>query len=137
MNHKESAVWTMFSRFIRARDADDNGYCRCISCNKVRKWNDSIDCGHYIAKGSDSALKYNELNNNAQCSYYCNKMKSGNPIMYRIGLVDKIGEEKVKQLELSHQFKTTKNKPSQLELNIMFNYYRDEFNKLKKQKCLD
>ncbi len=137
MNHKESAVWAMFSKFIRARDADWNGYCKCISCGRVKKWNDSIDAGHYIPKGSDSALKYNEINVNAQCSYYCNKMKSGNQLLYRIGLVGKVGEEKVKQLEMAHFHKTTKKKPNQIELNLMYNYYRDEFNKLKKQKCLD
>lgn len=134
INHDEKAVWRMFSRFIRARDTDENGYCRCISCGTVRHWKE-MDCGHYIAKGSDTALKYNEINNNGQCTS-CNVYKSGNLINYRQGLINKYGEKLVKELETSHFFKVTKKKPNQLELNAMFNYYKQEFKKLELIKNL-
>lgn len=137
INHTEDAVWRVFSKFIRARDADWRGNCRCISCGVIKNWKDGIDAGHFISKGSDSALKYNEMNVNAQCSEYCNRRMSGNLILYRIGLVRKIGEENVIKLEQAHFFKTTKKKPNQLELNAMFDYYTKKFNKLKKEKCLD
>ena len=137
INHSEKNVWDIFSKFIRARDADWRGNCRCISCGIIKNWKDGIDAGHYIAQGSDYALKFNEINVNAQCSYYCNKMKSGNLILYRIGLVGKVGEKKVKELEQSHFFKTTRKKLNQTELNLMYNYYKEKFEKLKKEKCLD
>ena len=35
----------------------------------------------------------------------CNTHLSGNPIQYRIGLVEKIGEDKVKELEYNHDVK--------------------------------
>jgi hypothetical protein len=137
IDHSEKAVWGMFSKFIRARDADWRGYVRCISCGCIKKWNRGIDAGHYIARGNDNALKYNEINVNGQCSEYCNRRLSGNLIMYRIGLVRKVGEEKVKLLEESHFFKTTKKNLNQLERNAAYDFYKKEFEKLNKEKCLD
>lgn len=134
-NKSEKSLWDIFSKFIRARDADWRGYCNCISCSVMKNWK-QMDSGHYIPKGSDSALKYNEINNNAQCDS-CNRFKSGNLISYRMGLINKYGEEKVKQLEQSHYFKTTKKKLNQLQINVMYDYYKKEFEKLKKEKCLD
>jgi hypothetical protein len=117
----------------------------------------TFDSGHYIAKGSDSALKFNEINYNAQCTSCnlgndvnfltiylrnhlvadSNQYKSGNLIEYRQGLVRKYSEEKVKLLEQSHYFKTTKKKPDQLQLNAMYDFYKKKFNTLKKEKCLE
>jgi len=64
-------------------------------------------------------------------------MKSGNLIEYRQSLVRKYGDEKVKQLEQSHYFKTTHEKLDQLQLHVMFDFYKKEFTKLQKEKCLD
>lgn len=38
----------------RISRADDDGYCTCVTCGHVGKWNDGFDGGHYIAKGSCS-----------------------------------------------------------------------------------
>ena len=134
-NKSENSVWNIFSKFIRARDANWQGYCKCISCSVMKNWKE-MDSGHFIPKGSDYALKFNEINNNAQCTS-CNRYKSGNLISYRFGLVNKYGEKKVKQLEQSHYFKTTKKKLDQLQLNMMYDYYKKKFDELKKEKCLD
>ena len=133
-NHSEKTLWDIFSKFIRARDANWKGYCTCISCSKTDKW-ETFDAGHYIPRGSDAALKYNEINVNAQC-YTCNRMKSGNLIAYRMALISKYGEEKVKQLEQSHYFKTTHKKLNQLEINASFDFYNKKFKELEREKCL-
>jgi hypothetical protein len=91
-----------------------------------------MDAGHYIPVGSDRALKYNEINVNGQCST-CNRMKSGNLIEYRFGLINKVGEKTVKELEQSHYFKTTKKKLTQLEINALYEYYQ---NKIKDKELL-
>jgi hypothetical protein len=109
MTHFEKSVWDIFSKFIRARNANWQRYCKCIICSKTANWK-TYDSGHYIAQSSDSALKFNEINN-AQC-FACNRMKSDNLIEYRQGLVRKYSKEKVKKLEQSHIFKTTKKKPN-------------------------
>ena len=135
MNHTEKSLWKIFSKFIRFRDADERGYCHCISCNKIDNWK-KLDAGHYIPKGSDMALKFNEINVNAQCSS-CNVYKSGNIIEYRIGLIKKYGEKIVKKLELSHQFKTTHKKLNQLEINELWKYYSKKVKELEKIKSYD
>jgi len=127
-NHTEKELWTLFSNYIRTRDADWRGYAKCISCSTVKQWKE-FDCGHYIPKGSDYALKFDEINNNAQCRA-CNYFKSGNLIEYRKGLVSKCGEKMVKKLELSHEFKTTKKKLNQFEINVMYKDYQDKLKRL-------
>lgn len=76
--------------YIRERDKN----LPCISCGKFAK----LEAGHYIADGSSSFLRFNLDNIHGQCMS-CNRYGHGNLINYRIGLVKKIGEDKVKWLE--------------------------------------
>lgn len=64
-----------FSKFIRLRDADRNGICRCITCGTPHHWKD-IDCGHFVSR-EKSVTRYDERNCHAQCKV-CNRFKSGN-----------------------------------------------------------
>lgn len=81
-----------FQQWIRMRDVLDN----CISCgiDRAEQW----DGGHYWKAELYSGLIFHEDNCNKQCSR-CNKELHGNESNYRIGLVKKIGEERVKWLE--------------------------------------
>jgi hypothetical protein len=88
---------TLFSYFVRQRDADENGYIRCISCGGFRKWKYS-DCGHFISR-NHKALRFNEQNCNAQCKN-CNGRLKGNLLEYRKGLIIKIGLKAVESLEM-------------------------------------
>jgi Bacteriophage Lambda NinG protein len=47
-------------------------------------------------------LRFNEDNVHAQCKY-CNNQLSGNAANYRIGLVKRIGLERVEALECDHK----------------------------------
>ena len=80
----------VFNAYIRKRDEGET----CISCGS----NSANQAGHYFPVKGFSSLRYNELNVNLQCAS-CNMYKYGNQAMYRIGLVRKIGEEAVKNLE--------------------------------------
>jgi hypothetical protein len=89
---------TTFNAYIRKRDALQN----CISCNKpLRPGN--IDCGHYYSSGGHYNLRFNEDNCHAQCSRPCNKDKAGDLINYRLGLINRIGQERLTQLEALSQ----------------------------------
>lgn len=81
-----------FNKFIRLRDRD----LPCISCGRFHQgqWH----AGHYRSVGACPELRFNEDNVHKQCSV-CNNHKSGNAIEYRIGLVERIGVEKVEFLE--------------------------------------
>lgn len=37
----------IFSEYIRRRDADKDGFVRCISCGRRIRWEDA-DCGHLV-----------------------------------------------------------------------------------------
>jgi hypothetical protein len=84
-----------FNAFIRARDA----HLPCISCGRFHTG--SYDAGHYRTVGSMPALRFDEDNCHRQC-VPCNQHKSGNVVEYRIGLVARIGAERVARLEGPH-----------------------------------
>ena len=85
-----------FNAWVRARDADQP----CISCGRHHQG--KYDAGHYRSVGSNPALRFEPLNCHRQC-VPCNQHKSGNAIEYRIGLVARIGAEKVAWLEGQHE----------------------------------
>jgi hypothetical protein len=35
---------------VRVKSADDNGYCQCVTCPTISKWNDGIQGGHFISR---------------------------------------------------------------------------------------
>lgn len=71
----------------------------CISCGTRRtvQW----EAGHYLSVGARPELRFEALNIHLQC-HRCNELLSGNQAKYRIGLVEKIGEEAVQELEGPH-----------------------------------
>lgn len=83
-----------FNHWIRLRDTNQ----LCISCDKpLRKGN--VDCGHYHSAGGHYNVRFNEDNCHAQCSRPCNKDKAGDLINYRIGLINRIGLERLEYLD--------------------------------------
>lgn len=122
-----------FSRYIRLRDServDDRWVGKCITCNKTGlvAWideNDNIrfvkgwDAGHFISRGVHQ-LRFDEENVNLQCSFHCNKMKSGNLEKYKPALDFKYGDgtweklSKLAQQDGSHKLFT---KAEYLQMN--------------------
>lgn len=82
----------VFNQFIRLRDKD----LPCISCGRYHQgqWH----AGHYKTVGSSPELRFCEENVHKQCSP-CNNHLSGNIVNYRLGLIEKIGLERVEWLE--------------------------------------
>lgn len=89
---KINKVRKVFQQYIRLRDQ----HLPCISCGAInpQKW----DAGHYLKAELYTGLIFDENNTWRQCQK-CNQHGGGMPIEYRIGLVQRIGEEKVKALE--------------------------------------
>jgi hypothetical protein len=86
----------VFSEFIRLRDAEVNGYTKCITCGKVLFWRD-MDCGHYCGR-KHLSTRYHEQNCHAQCKH-CNGFMEGQHFIYRRKLVELYGEAEVQKLE--------------------------------------
>lgn len=114
---------SVFNAWVRARDADQP----CISCGRHHQG--KYDAGHYRSVGSNPALRFEPLNCHRQC-VPCNQHKSGNAIEYRIGLVARIGAEKVAWLEGLHEPK----KYTIEDLQQITAHYRALLRDLKKQQ---
>ena len=74
---------TIFSIYIRLRDANKDGFCKCISCQKINHWKD-VDAGHFIGR-SHLITRYDPKNVYAQCRY-CNRYLAGNQYLYSVSL---------------------------------------------------
>lgn len=96
----------VFQRWVRLRDKG----LPCISCDNgsPTDWSG----GHYFPAGQYSGMIFDERNCHAQCNSHCNRYLSGNLVNYRMGLVNRYGEEFVKKLEsdaiLRRDYKYTK-----------------------------
>ncbi len=73
----------------------------CISCGRTDAtiWN----AGHYVSVGACRTIRFNPDNVHKQCARPCNKDLGGNAIKYRVGLVAKIGVDRVEALEAWHE----------------------------------
>ena len=119
----------VFSQYIRLRDSDANGYCRCISCGRVHYWKD-IQNGHYMSRRYLST-RFDEMNCNAQC-VACNIFNQGNIQMYRQNLIKKIGEKNVDYLE--YKAKGITKHYSVFELQELIKYYTILIKKFESEK---
>jgi len=90
ISDRKKKVQILVNKYARLRDTKDG----CISCDTGK----SEHGGHFWAMGSNSALRYNLDNVHGQC-VVCNFRKHGNPLEYRIRLVKKIGEDRVRWLD--------------------------------------
>jgi hypothetical protein len=92
LKHWEDMTQRVVNDYIRERDHD----LPCISCGTFETV--SGKPGITVPAAKASHLRYNEDNINKQC-HHCNVQLSGNQQQYRIGLVEKIGAERVEALE--------------------------------------
>jgi len=98
----------IFNKFIRLRDRDRP--CICCGFGEVGGSNrefsgwavgGDFDAGHYRSRGSAGHLRFNEDNCHKQ-SKKCNRWGAGRAVDYRIGLIQRIGLERVEALEANN-----------------------------------
>ena len=119
---------TVFSRYIRLRDAMPSGMFRCISCGKIKPI-EQADCGHFHSR-THMSTRFDEDNCHAECRY-CNRFSADHIIGYRENLIKKIGEQRFMLLYIkAHETK----KWSHFELEQLAKYYRALVQKLQKEK---
>lgn len=93
----------------RISRADDNGYCTCVTCGKVGKYNDGFDGGHFIEKSKSSYWMLDPRNIHPQCKP-CNKdgMKyGGKNVVYTLWMIDTYGREFVDHMEEMKRTRTS------------------------------
>lgn len=92
-----SEAQAAFNYYVRMRDA----HLPCISCGKAANGTGSWDAGHYLTVGARPELRFNEDNVHRQC-VKCNQHLHGNLVLYRLGLIERRGQEVVALLEGPH-----------------------------------
>ena len=115
-----------FNAFIRLRD-QMKGY-PCISSGRPLDWSgNAVDAGHYRSVGSAPHLRFNEDNCHAQ-SKKDNSYGAGCAVDYRLGLIARIGIERVEALEADQRPR----KWSIEELKQITSTYKQKLRDLKK-----
>ncbi len=106
---------TVFSKYIRLRDADTEGYCRCSTCGEVHHWT-KIQAGHFISR-KHYATRWNEDNVHAQC-VACNVFRYGEQYKFSLYLGDKLSKELLEKSRLIAKF-------TDIEIKEMIDDYND------------
>ncbi|HEY0088891.1 MAG TPA: recombination protein NinG [Candidatus Lokiarchaeia archaeon] len=128
MKNNSADIW--FSRFIRLRDSDDEGYCKCVTCNNKFWWK-SMDCGHWV-KRQHNGVRFHEKNCHAQCKD-CNWLKQGNDSVYEKVIIERYGMG-IRNLLKSAEHKAFKQ--SKMDLKILAQIYKEKTILLAKSKGL-
>lgn len=93
----------LLQKLVKLKAADENGYCKCVTCGKVEHWK-LMDGGHFISRRW-TALKLMEENIQPQCKG-CNGFLNGNMVAYTTYMIDTYGREFVDELQvLKHETK--------------------------------
>lgn len=88
---------TVYSRYIRLKAADRNGYCACVTCPAIRQWNDGMQAGHYVNR-DDWPTRFDDRNVHPQC-VSCNKHHSGRISRYAVYLKKEYGDGIIDELD--------------------------------------
>lgn len=99
---KKRSKWVVeaqaaFNGWVRARDAGLPCICCGVPMGPGRPGG-AVDAGHYRSVGSAPHLRFEPDNCHAQRKY-CNKFGAGRAVDYRLGLIERIGLERVEALE--------------------------------------
>lgn len=123
-------LWKVFSEYIRLRDSDENGFCKCFTCTRVAFWR-KMDCGHGVGR-QHWGTKYNEKNNHAQCKV-CNGFEGGRADRYEKAVNKRYGPQTWDLLNIQ---KRQVSKWSQFEFDQLEKYYTGLVVQMKKEKNL-
>lgn len=125
-NDYSKELEVLVNKFIRLRDEDKP----CISCNSPAG-TFKLTAGHYYPAGTYKNIRFNEDNIHGQCWYNCNKNKHGNLSEYRPRLIERIGIERVEELD---RLRNVDAKFSIPELIKMKTLYRKKIKQILKSK---
>ena len=120
---------TIFSLFIRLREATDEGLVQCFTCNKVSHYKSGMQNGHFQSR-KHLATRWDETNCQVQC-VGCNMFKAGEQYKFSIYLDSKYGEGTSEEIELLAR---TILKVSRIDYEEKITYYKELVDNLKKDK---
>jgi hypothetical protein len=116
----KNKCWDLFSVWIRTKDADENGYVKCYTCETVKHWKE-MQAGHAIG-GRHNAVLLDEEIVKTQC-LRCNVFLRGNYGEFALRLI----------MENSAQWYERKRNDSKREVKISRADYEEKIKWLKEQ----
>ena len=123
---------TIFSLYIRLREATDEGLVQCFTCGKVSHYKSGMQNGQFQSR-KHLSTRWNEENCQVQC-VGCNMFKAGEQYKFSIALESKYGEGTAEELELLAR---TIMKVSRIDYEEKISYYKELVEKLKKDKGIE
>lgn len=126
----DDKLWKVFSEYIRLRDADENGYCKCITSGRLVHWK-LCDAGHFIGRRHKST-KFHEQNVNAQ-SRNDNRFNAGNQYIHAKMIDQKYGPGTADKLLAMSRMTCKRDK---FEIEVMTAHYKKLADELRKKKHL-
>ena len=117
-----------FSRYIRLRAVNLDGYCECYTCGRSYEWK-KIQCGHFMSRRHYST-RWDEENVSPQCMK-CNMYSQGEQFLFSKYIDSKYGEGYSEVL----MYKSRETvKFSDFELEEMITDYKEKLKDLEKSK---
>jgi len=89
-------AWTLFSKYLRMKYANGNGYCACYTCGEVKHYKE-LQAGHLL-DGRNNAILFEWNCVRPQC-YRCNCILNGNKEEYIPKFIRECGEEEFARLK--------------------------------------
>ena len=89
-------LWTLYSEYIRRKDANADGCTNCVTCGKYLHWTE-LQAGHFLA-GRSNGILFVEGNTFPQC-VGCNVFKHGNLEEFYPYMLKTFGDEKIQELK--------------------------------------
>ena len=124
---------TIFSVYIRLREANEYGYCQCFTCGVVRHYKDGMQNGHFQSRKHLSTRFSEDGNCEVQC-VSCNIFGSGQQWKFGMNLDAKYGEGRAVELEFLAR---TTLKISRAEYEEKISYYKNLVENLKEEKGIE
>jgi len=104
---------TIFSKYVRLKHADKNGYVKCYTCGVKKYWEkDGMQAGHFMSR-KHTATRFDEQNVKPQC-YSCNCHFYGRQFEFGQNLDKEFGEGTAETL-LQKSRQTQKNTVSDMQ----------------------
>jgi hypothetical protein len=135
-NLYQTTAWRWCSRYVLLFYADKNGFVQCSTSTELfyHVTDKRIQCGHYIKVKDGNSSNYAtalEFKNLAPQSLRDNRYSSGKPEVMRQWLINKFGEEAIKNLEIQ-KFNVCKMDP--FTLKFWAKLYKLRFKDLLKER---
>ena len=128
---KKAKLHTIFSKFIRLRDTDADGYCNCICCGVRTAW-PNVQCGHFMIR-ERMPTTWDEQNCAGQRDG-CNMSASGNQYEMGLALDVRYGNGTAEKLVIKSK---GLQKFTTAELDEKIAYYTEQVQRLLQKKNFD